>query len=67
MMLFILYVIIDYFIIPLNDLAFAIALLAFWKGFHEIILPAISPLIFPALSLLLEIGQMIRNVNLLSI
>jgi len=29
-----LYVIIDYFIIPLNDLAFAIALLAFWKGFR---------------------------------
>ena len=27
-------VIIDYFIIPLNDLAFAIALLAFWKGFR---------------------------------
>ena len=29
-----LYVIIDYFIIPLNDLASAIALLAFWKGFR---------------------------------
>ena len=33
-----LYVIIDYFIILLNDLASAIAkaiaLLAFWKGFH---------------------------------
>jgi len=33
-MLLILYVIIDYFIIPQNDLASTIALLVFWKNFR---------------------------------